>query len=167
MNVYSSGLDLTAFIPRLRRVHTTLITSVAALALVYLGAVATAAVDSITAMTVVLNAFTGPWVVIVLIGFLRTRRHGYDPADLQVFNERRRGGRYWFTGGWNLRAIIPFFLGSGFGLLAVDSTLYRGPLAGLAGGIDLSVSGSLVIAAVGYLVAVRLWPEHTRTGART
>ncbi|WP_028937708.1 purine-cytosine permease family protein [Pseudonocardia spinosispora] len=164
MNVYSSGLDLTAFIPRLRRVHTTLITSVAALALVYLGAVATAAVDSITAMTVVLNAFTGPWVVIVLIGFLRTRHHGYDPADLQVFNERRRGGRYWFTGGWNLRAIVPFFLGSGFGLLAVDSTLYRGPLAGLAGGIDLSVSGSLIIAAVGYLVAIRLWPEHTVIG---
>jgi purine-cytosine permease-like protein len=160
MTIYSSGLDLTAFIPRLRRVHTTLITSLAALGLVYLGAVATAAVDSITAMTVVLNAFTGPWVVIVLIGFLRGRQHGYHPGDLQVFNERRRGGRYWFTGGWNLRAIVPFLLGSGFGLLAVDTRLYHGPLAQLGGGVDVSVAGSTLIAAVGYLIATRCWPER-------
>lgn len=160
MNVYSSGLDLTAFIPKLRRVHTTLITSAASVALVYLGAVVTQAVDSITAMTVVLNAFTGPWVVIVLIGFLRTRTAGYHPADLQVFNERRRGGRYWFTGGWNLRAVLPFALGSFFGVLSVDSALYHGPLAGLGGGVDISVLGSMLIAALGYLVALRHWPER-------
>ncbi|WP_231644968.1 purine-cytosine permease family protein [Sciscionella sediminilitoris] len=159
MTVYSSGLDLVALLPRLRRVHTTLITSIASVALVYLGAVATDAVDSITAMTVVLNGFAGPWVIITLIGFLRTRGRGYDPADLQVFNERRRGGRYWFTGGWNLRAVIPFALGSVFGLLAVDTELYHGPLAALAGGIDLSVLGSMAITGIGYLIALRCWPE--------
>ena len=37
LNLYASGLDLEALVPRLRRVHTTLITSVAAIALLYPG----------------------------------------------------------------------------------------------------------------------------------
>lgn len=160
MTVYSSGLDLVALLPRMRRVHTTLITSAISVTLVYLGAVISDAVDSITAMTVVMNGLAGPWVVITLIGFLRTRH--YDPADLQVFNQGRRGGRYWFTGGWNVRALVPFALGSVFGLLAVDTQLYHGPLAQLAGGVDISVLGSMTVAGAGYLLITSFWPESTR-----
>ncbi|MFD0904132.1 purine-cytosine permease family protein [Actinomadura sediminis] len=160
MAVYASGLDLGALIPRARRVPSTVLTSAASVALVYLGAVVVDAVDSITAMTIVLNVFAGPWTVVILIGFLRTRRRGYDPLDLQVFNERRSGGRYWFTGGWNLRAVVPFAAGSVFGLLAVETSLFSGPLARLAGGVDLSVLGSTLITAVGYLLVSWRWPEQ-------
>ena len=55
LNLYASGLDLEALVPRLRRVHTTLITSLAAIVLLYAGTFALDAVDSITAMTLVLN----------------------------------------------------------------------------------------------------------------
>lgn len=65
-----------------------------------------------------------------------------------------------FTGGWNLRAIIPWLAGSLFGILAVDTSLYSGPLADLGHGIDTSLVGSALIAGIGYLVALRLWPEH-------
>ena len=95
------------------------------------------AVDSITAMTLVLNGVAAPWVVVNLLGFLVARRRTYDPHDLQAFNEGRRGGRYWFTGGWNLRALGAWAAGSAFGLLAVTTDLYTGPLANLAGGVDL------------------------------
>lgn len=155
LNVYASGLDLEAIFPKLNRVHTTLITSALAVALLYAGVFLVSAVDSITAMTLVLNAFAGPWVTILAVGHW-TRRDSYDPADLQDFATGRRDGRYWFTSGWNLRAVIAFVAGSAFGLLAVDTSLYTGPLAGLAGGVDLSVVGSALIAAVVYLGLGRL-----------
>ena len=68
LNMYASGLDLEALIPRLKRVHTTLITSVAAFVLLYLGVFVLNAVDSITALTLVLNGVAAPWVVVNLIG---------------------------------------------------------------------------------------------------
>jgi purine-cytosine permease-like protein len=159
LNLYASGLDLEALVPRLSRVHTTLIASIAAFALLYLGTFAFDAVDSITAMTLVLNGFAAPWVIVNLLGFLVARRGRYDPHDLQVFNQRRRGGRYWFAGGWNPRAVGAWAAGSAFGLLAVETELYTGPLAHLAGGVDLSLAGSAVIAAVTYLAALAVWPE--------
>jgi purine-cytosine permease-like protein len=159
LNLYASGLDLEALAPRLKRVHTTLITSVAAVILLYVGTFAFNAVDSITAMTLVLNGLAAPWVVINLVGFLLARRGRYDPGDLQAFNQGRRGGRYWFTGGWNLRAMAAWAAGSAFGLLAVQTELYTGPLANVAGGVDLSLLGSGLIAGAVYIAALTLWPE--------
>jgi purine-cytosine permease-like protein len=161
LNLYASGLDLEALIPRLKRVHTTLITSLAAIVLLYVGTFALDAVDSITAMTLVLNGVAAPWVVINLLGFVLARRGRYDPEDLQVFNRGERGGRYWFAGGWNLRAVGAWAAGSAFGLLAVDTQLYTGPLAGLAGGIDLSLAGSALIAGIVYVAALAIWKERS------
>ena len=125
LNLYASGLDLEALVPRLRRVHTTLIASAAAIVLLYVGTFALDAVDSITAMTLVLNGVAVPWVIVNVLGFLVARRGRYDPHDLQVFNEGRRGGRYWFTGGWNLRAMAAWAAGSAFGLCASAPPLHR------------------------------------------
>jgi purine-cytosine permease-like protein len=162
LNLYASGLDLEALVPRLRRVHTTLIASLAAIVLLYAGTFALDAVDSITAMTLVLNGVAVPWVVVNLLGFLVARRGRYDPHDLQAFNEGRRGGRYWFTGGWNLRALAAWAAGSAFGVCAVSTSLYTGPLANLASGVDVSLAGSALVAAVVYLLALALWPEEAR-----
>ena len=49
--------------------------------------------------------------------------------------------------------------GSAFGLLAVPTELYTGPLANLAGGVDLSLAGSALVAAAVYLIALAVWPE--------
>ncbi|MFK4298994.1 purine-cytosine permease-like protein [Arthrobacter sp. GAS37] len=119
--------------------------------------------DSITAMTLVLNGFAGPWVAINVLGFLIARRGKYHAADLQLFRASGPRGRYWFSNGWNLRAVIPWAIGSVFGLLATDTSLYTGPLSQLAGGIDLSFIGSTLIGATGYLLALRFWPEPAAT----
>lgn len=159
LNLYATGLDMESLVPRLRRVHTTLITSVVAVALVFVGTFVLDAVDAITATTLVLNGMAAPWVAINLIGF--AARHGrYDPADLQLFNQGRRGGRYWFSGGWNLRAMGAWAAGSAFGLPAVNTPLYVGPLANLAGGVDLSLAGSGAIAAGLYAAALAVFPER-------
>jgi purine-cytosine permease-like protein len=152
--VYASGLDLEGLAPRLKRTQTTIITAAVAIALLYLGVFVFDAVESVTAMTVALNAVITPWVAILAIGALRTRT--YDPTDLQAFAHGVHGGRYWFTGGWNVPAVAAWAVGAVFGLLAVNTTLYVGPLADIAGGVDLSTVGSAVLAGVIYLVSLRL-----------
>ena len=146
--VYASGLDLEGLAPRLKRTQTTIITAAVAIALLYLGVFVFDAVESVTAMTVALNAVITPWVAILAIGALRTKT--YDPTDLQAFAHGARGGRYWFTGGWNVPAVIAWAVGAVFGLLAVNTTLYVGPLADIAGGVDVSTIGSAALAGLIY-----------------
>lgn len=160
--IYASGLDLEGLTPRLRRTQTTVITAAIAIVLLYLGVFVFDAVESVTAMTVALNAVITPWVAILAIGALRNRLRGnnYDPIDLQAFATGRRGGQYWFTGGWNLPAVTAWAAGSVFGVLAVNTTLYVGPLADIADGVDLSTIGSGVLAAVIYAAATRVSPAR-------
>ncbi|CAN5749510.1 hypothetical protein BH09ACT8_BH09ACT8_37830 [soil metagenome] len=103
----SSGLDLEGLAPRLKRTQTTVITAAVAIVLLYLGVFVFDAVESVTAMTVALNAVITPWVAILAIGALRNRKGSYDTHDLQAFAQDRRGGRYWFTRGWNIPAVSP------------------------------------------------------------
>ncbi len=155
----ASGLDLESIIPRLSRTQTTLITSGIAILIMYLGVVATNAISSITAMTVVLNAVAGPWVVINAIGFLVARTGRYDPVALQRYGLGVNGGRYWFLHGWNLRAVVPLIVGSAVGFLTVQNDLYAAPLANIAGGLDVSLPLSIVVGGGLYLLALRIWPE--------
>jgi cytosine/uracil/thiamine/allantoin permease len=67
----------------------------------------------------------------------------------------RRGGQYWFTGGWHVGTVAAWTIGGAFGLLAVNTTLYGGPLADIAGGVDLSTVGSAAIAGLIYLASGR------------
>ncbi len=151
--IYASGLDLEGLTPRLRRTQTTVITAAVAIVLLYVGVFVFDAVESVTAMTIALNAVITPWIAILAIGAIRTR--SYDPVDLQAFAQGRRGGRYWFTGGWHVGAVAAWVAGGTFGVLAVNTTLYVGPLADVAGGVDLSTVGSAAIAAVVYLASGR------------
>jgi purine-cytosine permease-like protein len=171
--IYASGLDLETFFPRFRRIHTTAFASLLAVALLYLGMFVFHAVDSITAATVVLNAVATPWTVVLVIGALRRRRKGYDPYDLQAFAQRRHGGRYWFTAGWNVPAVAAWLAGCTFGVLAVNTQLYAGPLSNILNGVDPSAIGSGLVTAVVYLAAIRLVPgrvdaaEPSDVGAST
>lgn len=159
LNLYSSGLDLEGLFPRLRRVQTTSITAAVAVVLLYAGVFLVSAVDALTASVLVMNAFILPWTAIMVIGAIRHRRSGYDVVDLQAFAHGRREGRYWFTHGWNLPAVAAWLAGSTFGVLAVNCPLYVGPLANLAGGIDLSCLGSAAVTVVIYLGFVALAPN--------
>lgn len=159
INIYASGLDLESIIPKLTRTQTTLITSAIALVVMYLGVIATDAISSITAMTVVLNSIAGPWVVINGIGFLVARKGRYDPVALQRYGLGHSGGRYWFTHGWNLRAVAALAIGSTVGLLTVQNELYVAPFAEITGGIDVSLPLSMIVSGGLYLLALKLWPE--------
>ncbi|MFI9504859.1 purine-cytosine permease family protein [Nocardia sp. NPDC052566] len=154
--IYGSGLDLEGVFPSLKRVQTTMMTAALAIALLYVGVFVFDAVDSVSAISVILNAVVTPWAVIMVIGAMRRRVRGYDVVDLQAFAQGRKGGRYWYTGGWHFAAVLAWGAGAIVGLLAIHTTLYAGPISQIAGGIDISVIGSGLVAAAVYLAASRV-----------
>jgi len=156
---YSSGLDLDAIVPQLTRVQATIATSLVAAGLVYLGALVFNLADSVLAISIILLVLSTPWAVITGLGYLLCRGR-YDLDALQVFNRGERGGRYWFTAGFNYRAVVAFLAGAVFGLLAANTTLYVGPLADIAGGVDVSFAGAALISATLYLALRLAFPER-------
>ncbi|MDX6730471.1 MAG: hypothetical protein QOC54_419 [Baekduia sp.] len=156
--LYGTGLDFSSLFPRLERVPATLALSSIGVALVYIGFFAFDLIGSVSAFVVLLVVVTTPWMVINLLGYW-LRSGWYDPAALQVFNQGERGGIYWFTGGWNLRALVAWVPAVVVGLLFTQTTLFSGPWATKINGIDMSFISAAVIAAVLYLLLVRIFPE--------
>lgn len=157
MNLYSMGLDLDAILPRLSRTQATVVVTVLATALVFLGKFVWDVEVAVTAFVVFLTSLATPWAAITLIGLLRTRGR-FDQGDLQVFNERRTGGRYWYTAGWNPAAVIAWLVGSTVGILSNATDSYTGPIATVLGGIDASFLTSGIAAAATYLVLLAVKP---------
>lgn len=156
--VYGTGLDFSSLIPRLARVPATLAVSASSLVLVLVGRFVWNVVDSISAFVILLVVISTPWVIINLLGFLY-RRGQYDVVDLKVFNVGERGGIYWFTGGWNLRAVGAFVPAVVVGLLCLNTTLYTGPWSNVANGVDMSLLAAALVAVVVYPLLNLLFPE--------
>ncbi|MEV8535966.1 cytosine permease [Streptomyces sp. NPDC051211] len=155
--LYSMGLDLDAIVPRTTRTRATLIAAAVATGFVFLGSFAWSAQAAMTSFVLLLTALGTPWAVITLVGYVRCRGE-YDPDALQVFNRRARGGVYWYSAGWNLRATASWAAGAAVGLAAVSTPLYEGPLLALTGGVDFSfvlsgLVGGLVYAALSFRAA--------------
>lgn len=156
--LYGSGLDASSLVPRLRRIPATIALSVIALGLVFLGAFVWNAVDVVSYFVVILAVMVVPWMTICLIGYARF--HGrYWPNDLQVFDAGIRGGAYWYTGGFDLRAVVVYAIGVGAALMFVATGIYTGPLASLVGGADISVAVSGIVTVILYPIALRLFPR--------
>ncbi|MCX4094650.1 hypothetical protein [Nocardia sp. alder85J] len=77
-----------------------------------------------------------------------------------MFTRHRRGGIYWFTAGFDLRALAAWFPAVVVGMLfSAAPPLLTGPWAGVAGGIDLSFVSAGLIGAVIYTVLLVAFPE--------
>jgi purine-cytosine permease-like protein len=156
-SAYSASLDLGSIFARLHRPAAAVVMSAAITGLVLAGSLVWDASDSISALSLILLAVSGPWAAVIGVGWLR-RRGAYDQDALQAFNRRARlgeatrvvAGPYWYRAGWNPAAVIAWAAGSTWGLLTVQTTLYTGPGAAIAGGVDLSFAGSFIIAAALY-----------------
>lgn len=157
MNLYSMGLDLDAILPRLSRVQATIVVTIVATILVFLGKFIWDAEVAVTSFVVFLTSLATPWAAITLIGLWRTSGK-FDQPDLQVFNQRRTGGRYWYSGGWNPAAVLAWLAGSVVGVLSNATDAYIGPIAEALGGVDASFLTSGVAAAAVYLILTAARP---------
>jgi len=158
INLYSMGLDLDAILPKLTRTQSTAVVALMSTVLVYLGQFVWDAEAAVTTFVLVLTSLVVPWGTVTLIGYFRVRGH-LDPDALQVFNQGKRGGPYWYRRGWNPTATVAWLVGSVAGVLANSTDSFAGPIATWAGGVDLSVATSAVAAAVVYLALERIRPS--------
>ncbi|MVW79084.1 purine-cytosine permease family protein [Bordetella sp. 02P26C-1] len=158
--LYGTGLDMSSIFPKVfDRVRATVFIGVLAIGFIFLGRFAFNLVQSVSTFSTLICTFSCPWIAIMVIGYLQ-RRGFYLADDLQVFNRGGRGGHYWFTHGWNLRAICAWLPAAFIGLSMVNLPgQFVGPLGSLFGDLDLSVPVSFVTGGVLYLLALWVCPE--------
>ena len=154
-SLYGTGLDFSSVFPRLSRVAASLLVGAVAFVFILAGRLLFDLTASVNAFIGAIVICTTPWMAIMMIGYVVRRGH-YFPNDVQVFNQGRIGGRYWFASGVNWRPMTAWPVAAVVGLLFADyPPLVVGPLHDVAGGIDISLPVSLALAAAIYLVS--LW----------
>jgi len=162
-SLYGTGLDFSSVFPRLSRVQASLFIGGLAFVFILVGRLAFDLVGSVNAFIGAIVICTTPWMVIMMLGYLVRRGH-YSPADVQVFNEGRVGGAYWFSSGVNWRAMAAWVPAAVAGLLFANyPPLIEGPFRNAAGGVDVSLPVSLGLAAVIYLALLFAVPEPRYT----
>lgn len=158
-SLYGTGLDFSSVFPRLSRVQASLAIGVLAFCFILVGGLLFNLVDSVNAFIGAIVICTTPWMMIMMLGYVVRRGH-YSPADVQVFNQGRLGGRYWFRGGVNWRGMAAWIPSAVVGLMFANyPPLIVGPLHDVAGGVDISLPVTLGLAALLYLVLLVVVPE--------
>src|SRR3954471_11474417 len=159
-SLYGTGLDFSSVFPRLSRVQASLFIGALAFVFILVGRLAFDLIGSVNAFIGAIVICTTPWMVIMTIGYIVRRGH-YSASDLQVFNQGRTGGAYWFDNGLNWRGLAAWIPAAIAGLLFANyPPLIEGPFRNaVAGGIDVSLPVSLGLAAVIYLVLLFAFPE--------
>ncbi|MFI9173837.1 purine-cytosine permease family protein [Streptomyces lincolnensis] len=157
--LYGTGLDFSSVFPRLSRVRATVLVGALSIVFIFVGRFGLDLVQSISTFATMIITCTTPWMVVMMLGWF-TRRGWYDPEALQVFNRRQRGGRYWFAHGWNWRGLTAWWVSALVGVLFTNIPgQFVGPLGDLAGGVDIGLPLSLVVAAVLFLALLWIFPE--------
>ncbi|TMR23010.1 cytosine permease [Nonomuraea turkmeniaca] len=158
-SLYGTGLDFSSVFTRFSRVQATVFIGTLSIVFIFIGRFAANLTQSISTFATLIITCTAPWMVIMMLGYV-TRRGWYDPEALQVFNRRQRGGRYWFTHGWNWRGVGAWLVSAGLALMFVNLPgQFVGPLGDLAGGIDISLPLGLAAAGLLYLALLAVSPE--------
>src|SRR3954453_8593963 len=159
-SLYGTGLDFSSVFPRLSRVQASLLTGGLPFVFILVGRLAFDLISSVNAFIGAIVICTTPWMIIMTIGYV-VRRGYFPPSDLQVFNQGRTGGRYWFNEGFNWRGLVAWIPAAIGGLLFANyPPLIEGPFRNaVAGGIDVSLPVSLGLAALIYLVLLFVFPE--------
>ncbi|MEU5519345.1 cytosine permease [Streptomyces sp. NPDC047860] len=158
-SLYGTGLDFSSVFPRFSRVQATVFIGVLSIAFIFAGRFALNLAQSISTFATLIITCTAPWMIVMALGYV-TRRGWYDAEALQVFNRRQRGGRYWFTHGWNWRGLATWLVSAIVAVLFTNLPgQFVGPLGDLAGGTDISLLVGLTLATVLYLALLALFPE--------
>ncbi|MEU6372050.1 cytosine permease [Streptomyces sp. NPDC046909] len=158
-SLYGTGLDFSSVFTRFSRVQATFFIGALSIAFIFVGRFALNLAQSISTFATLIITCTAPWMIVMTLGYV-TRRGWYDAEALQVFNRRQRGGRYWFTHGWNWRGMSTWLVSAVVALLFTNLPgQFVGPLGDLAGGTDISLPVGLGLAVVLYLALLTVFPE--------
>jgi NCS1 nucleoside transporter family len=122
---YSSGLTIQSMGVPLRRWKATLVDSVMATTIVLIVLFVSDFTTYILDFLSLLNIWIGPFGAIWIVDGL-LRRWRYDPVSIHSVAP---SGRYFFTGGFNLKGLFALAVGTGVGVLTINAPILKGPLS--------------------------------------
>jgi len=160
--LYGAGLGLQALVPSMGRIMATLLLSIVSLILIFVGIYGWNMVNMILAFLILDQCMLAPWVGINLVGYYFIMKGEYQPQDLFTFMSGERGGRYWYSNGWNRSALTAWVLGLVVGLMFAQTDYFAGPLAEMSGGVGLDWIFAGATAALAYYVLERAKPSAAR-----
>ena len=151
VDIYSSGLSLLAAGVKIKRAYAAAIDTaicgvVAAICVFY-----SVFYEIVTTLLLFNMVWLAPWGGIMIVDFFLRRSGRYDVKSLFLV----RKSLYWSKGGVRPAAIIAMAVGVVVSLVTINTTVYVGPIANLAGGADTSILVSFLLAAAVYYVLAR------------
>ncbi|MGO4298911.1 purine-cytosine permease family protein [Leifsonia sp. RAF41] len=151
MTTYTSSMALQAIGFRLRRIPAAIVVGVVGTALTIYLVLSSSLLEAANLLLQFLVIVSGPAMAIYVVDVLR-RHYVYDGVDL--FDDRR-GGRYWYTGGWSIPGIAALLLGGLATAMCLATDVWAGPIAQALGHVDLSVPVGMAVSAIVYAVLSR------------
>lgn len=155
INLYSMGLDLDAILPKLSRAQSTYLVAGISTGLVFIGKFVYDAESAVTNSVLFLTCMATAWFAISITGYIRVNGK-FNKSDLQIFNEGKRGGVYWYTAGWNINALISWLLGTFFGFLGISTEEFQGWLTTHLNSVDVSLPAAAIVSVVSYLILEKI-----------
>lgn len=148
--VYNAALGLQGLGVPLGRVGATVVLSLISLALVFTGIYIVNMVDVIISFLALIEVAVSPWLAINIVGYWIVRRGQYWPKDLFAYVIEGGRGRYWYSNGWNLPAVVAWAVGTLAGLMFIHTEVFTGPLFDVFGGVSLEYIIAFVVAGLLY-----------------
>lgn len=153
LTAYSAGLALQAVGLRIRRSVSVLFDGAVAVALTLYGLFVSNLLDTVSNALELIVVLIGPLMAVYATD-IALRRGRYD--GIALCDETARSP-YRYTGGINWAGALALCAGVGAAALCAN-TLYTGPVAGLLGGVDLSLPVGMAVSAALYAVTMRNSP---------
>ncbi|MFF0752234.1 purine-cytosine permease family protein [Streptomyces sp. NPDC004267] len=150
MTAYSAGLALQAVGVRIRRSRSVLVDGTVSVALTLYALLVSNFLDTVSDVLQLTVVLLGPAMAVYAVDIV-LRRGRYDGRALM---DETPAGPFWYAAGVNPAGAVAVLVAAGAAALCVD-TAYTGPVARLAGGIDLSLPVGMVLAAVLYAALMR------------
>ncbi len=149
LNTYSSGLSLLSVGIKMPRAWSIIFDAVVGGAMAVYAVFVYNFTNSFIEFLSLMVIWIAPWGGIYLTDML-IRKVRYNAEALFEKN-----GTYWYSGGWNWRAIFSFVIGLVAALMFANAPLFQGPLIGLIGNGDISIYVGFVVSAVSYYLLMR------------
>lgn len=151
MTAYSSSMSLQAIGFRLKRIPAAIIVGLVGTALTVYLVLSSSLLEAANLLLQFLVVVSGPAMAIFVVDVFR-RRNVYDGLDL--FDDRR-GGRFWYTGGWSIPGITALVIGGVATASCLSTDVWTGALSAAIGHIDLSVPVGMTVSALLYTLLSR------------
>ena len=148
--LYSSGLTLQAVGLKVKRFQAVMIDTVVCGVLTAVTIFSSRFNTILSDFLLFLIIWAAPWSAIYLVDWL-LRRGRYNTRDLL----RSTGGMYWRNGGWHIPAVVAQLLGMVAASMAIDTSVWVGPLSKAANGADFSAWMGLVVGGGVYFLLAR------------